>query len=161
MAFYGDGKRGELQFYEMYPVTIILDRYQGTYSGGTFTAWGCHPEHVPDDIYSDDDTCHYFWHHEIESFKYDYGVGNTIQDALDDLYYKSKNPMIKDTKKDVWWTRDYLEKLVENHEDHIGPYGSLLTSFQAADLIDKYEADKEAHRIKKEKESFIEKEIEC
>lgn len=61
--------------------------------------------------------------------------------------------MIKDSKKDVWWTRDYLEKLVENHEDHIGPYGSSLTSFQAEDLINKYEADKEAHLIKKEKES--------
>lgn len=39
------------------------------------------------------------------------------------------------------------------HEDYIGPYGESLTSFQAEELINKYEADKEAHLIKKEKES--------
>lgn len=96
MPLHGSDKCGEIHTYHIYPLAIIVDRYNGTYSEGSFTAWNLHPETIPDEIYSDDCTCFEFWNEvksNEESYEYrkyhnKFGVGNTIQAAIDDLYKK-------------------------------------------------------------------------
>lgn len=46
---------------KIYPLTIIHDRYAGTYSGGLFTAWNLYPNSIPSEICDDDSTCAFFW----------------------------------------------------------------------------------------------------
>lgn len=69
---------------EIYPATIIHDRYNGTYSGGKWTAWNKHFEDVPEDINGDDMTCFNFW----ADYKGVVGKGNTPNTALIDLKRK-------------------------------------------------------------------------
>lgn len=150
MPLYSDGKKGEIQFHQMYPVIIVCDRYDGTYSGGKFTVWGCYPEHIPEEIYSDDDTCHEFWRDDIKDFKYYYGIGNTIQEAVDDMYYKLKNPMIE-VKPNIWWNRKSLENLINLHEDYHGMFKSdSFSRFEAEKAIRKYDDDKKEFLKRKE-----------
>lgn len=66
----------------IYPLTIVSDRYNGTYSGGKFTAWNREPDDIPEGISGDDCSCFEFWlDNEIVC-----GVGNTIQEAIGNLY---------------------------------------------------------------------------
>ena len=66
---------------EIYPLTIINDRYTGTYSGGIFTAWNMDYYEIPTDPDEDDVTCMLFW------AKTDIivGRGDTPQESVDDL----------------------------------------------------------------------------
>lgn len=74
---------------EIYPLTIIKDRYMGSYSGGKYTAWNLHAEEVPIDINCDDVSCFSFWWTD-EADKYIIGKGDTVSEALADLYIKLK-----------------------------------------------------------------------
>ena len=111
MSLHGSDKRGEIHTYHIYPLAIIVDRYDGTYSEGSFTAWNLHPETIPDEIYSDDWTCHDFWNevrndeksYEYRKYHNKFGVGNTIQDAIDDLYKKlSPDDRMVEVSHDEW-----------------------------------------------------------
>lgn len=46
---------------EIYPLTIVADRYTGAYSGGEYTAWNLFQFQIPKDIFADDVTCMMFW----------------------------------------------------------------------------------------------------
>lgn len=71
---------------EIYPLTIVADRYNGAYSGGKFTAWNLLAEDIPEGIEGDDCDCHSFWlENEIVC-----GKGRTVSEALSDLYVKLK-----------------------------------------------------------------------
>ena len=77
---------------EYYPLTIVKDRFNGTYSGGKFVAWHCQPCSVPSDTYSRE--AYEFWE-TIRSFENDtempyptYGIGNTIEEAVKNLESK-------------------------------------------------------------------------
>ena len=75
---------------EIYPMTIVCDRYTGAYSGGVFTAWNLDFFDVPKEIEGDDSECDNFW------FTYTglVGKGRTPDEALEDLckeMYKLKN----------------------------------------------------------------------
>lgn len=141
MPFAGKGKKGEIQFYNMYPVTILCDRFNGTYSGGLFTVWGCHPEHIPEKVYSDDDACRDFWKYEIDNFKYQYGIGGTIQEAVDDLYYKLENPDIE-VKQDFWWKKKQLLSIIEDDRDIINELFTITTD-EANEALAQYDRNKE------------------
>ena len=70
---------------ELYPITIIKDRYSGTYSGAKWLAFNVYPEHVAIlDVNGDDISCNWFWSGEAN--KYIIGKGLTPNDALADLY---------------------------------------------------------------------------
>lgn len=84
---------GETIFDVIYPLTIVMDRYSGVYSGGLFTAWNLEPCDVPIDILSDDVTCMDFWYGvngDVLSgvIRDDIicGVGNTPDEAAANLY---------------------------------------------------------------------------
>jgi len=67
----------------IYPLTICVDRYGGTYSGGKFTAWNMRAWDVPDSPFADDDSACYFWQDEAHRFAV--GVGNTVSEAINNL----------------------------------------------------------------------------
>ena len=77
---------------ELYPLTIIMDRYNGVYSGGKYTAWNCQPHFIPSGIYGDDMDCYDTWD-EVRAdvhMKYMFGVGDTIEDAIKNLANKRR-----------------------------------------------------------------------
>ena len=74
---------------EIYPLTIVKDRYMGSYSGGKYTAWNLDSAEVPIDIGADDVSCFSFWRTD-EADKYIIGKGDTVSEALADLYIKLK-----------------------------------------------------------------------
>ena len=64
-----------------YPLTIISDRYDGTYSGGGWLAFPLDYDEIPEDVNGDDLACVAFW----EAYYGPVGKGNSAQSALDDL----------------------------------------------------------------------------
>lgn len=75
----------------LYPLTIVMDRYTGVYSGGIFTAWNLDPDEVPEEICWDDGTVLQFFA-DIRNGKRNivYGIGATPDEAAMDLYMKMK-----------------------------------------------------------------------
>ena len=69
-----------------YPLTIVSDRYSGTYSGGFFTAWNLYADEMPEQISSDDNSCSYFFEHT----NIPYGRGVSPNDAAMDLVKRLK-----------------------------------------------------------------------
>lgn len=72
----------------IYPLTIVEDRYGGAYSGGKYTAWNVGFDEIPPDIDSDDVWCHNFWNEQENNPTYFVGKGDTVSEALADLYIK-------------------------------------------------------------------------
>lgn len=76
--------------YDIYPVTIIYDRYGGVYSGGRWVAFNLYYDDIPGAVSGDDDSCCEFWrefrllHNDIA------GRGDTPDEALEDLRRKRK-----------------------------------------------------------------------
>lgn len=75
----------------LYPLTIVMDRYNGVYSGGRFTAWNLDPDEVPEEICGDDGSALEIFQN-IRNGKRNvvYGVGATPDEAAMDLYMKIK-----------------------------------------------------------------------
>ena len=71
-----------------YPCTIIADRYNGAYSGGSWTAWPCDEYEVPRMQAGDDGQCMQFWSKVDKNY---IGIGNTPQEAFEDLKKKLRN----------------------------------------------------------------------
>lgn len=73
----------------LYPLTIVMDRYTGVYSGGIFTAWNLDPDEVPEDICADDNSASEFFDElRYRRQDYIYGIGETPDEAAMDLYMK-------------------------------------------------------------------------
>jgi hypothetical protein len=71
-----------------YPLCIIYDRYSGTYSGGKWVAFNCTHDDIPINITADDVTCGEAWaslRRRRNEGKILYGVGDTPEDAINDL----------------------------------------------------------------------------
>lgn len=64
-----------------YPLTIIADRYSGTYSGGEFTAWAEYPQNIPKEAMASDITCGLFW----VNTDFIVGRGSNPNAAVEDL----------------------------------------------------------------------------
>lgn len=71
---------------DIYPLTIVNDRYSGTYSGGEYTAWARYPKDIPEAVFSDDNTC---WNY-FRTTRDIYGRGVTPNEAIIDLEKRSK-----------------------------------------------------------------------
>ena len=69
---------------DVYPVTIIVDRYGGCYSGGKYLAFNLEPWDLPRSVsWGGDVDCAEFWADEAP--KYVIGKGNTPNEAYRDL----------------------------------------------------------------------------
>ena len=71
---------------EIYPLTIVADRYTGSYSKGVFTAWNLQCNKIPDAIDDSDIECMNFW----DDNKIKVGLGKTPTEAMEDLRNKLK-----------------------------------------------------------------------
>lgn len=69
---------------ELYPLSIVKDRYNGTYSKGTYTAWNLHLKDVPQDIEDEVEHCRQFW----DDNTFAVGLGGSANEAAQDLYEK-------------------------------------------------------------------------
>jgi hypothetical protein len=74
---------------ELYPVTIVMDRYGGVYSNAKWLAIQCDNTQVPDEIWSDDGDEMNFWRSHKDS-ELPIGKGETPNEALEDLKIKAK-----------------------------------------------------------------------
>ena len=89
---------------DVYPLTVIRDRYNGTYSGASYLAFNLDSNLVPSEVHDSDVPCSYFWdlidegnfvegkvardYRDIVKYV---GKGVTIEDAVIDLYHKMKD----------------------------------------------------------------------
>lgn len=72
---------------DLYPITIIKDRYSGTYSDGLWIAFNCSYEQIPSQVGGSDTEEMWFWNDGIELHYYLLiGKGNSPDEALSDLY---------------------------------------------------------------------------
>ena len=81
--FDADARTRWLKF--QHPLTIIADRYGGTYSGGEFLALPLYFYEVPREIAGDDRTCITFWDENANDRLIPVGRGDTPQAAYEDL----------------------------------------------------------------------------
>jgi len=72
---------------EIYPLTITLDRYGGTYSKGLYLAWNLYVWEIPKAPFLDDVTCMNYWRSN-ENRKEAVGLGDTPESAVKDLEEK-------------------------------------------------------------------------
>jgi hypothetical protein len=142
-------KQGEIHNYNIYPLVIISDRYSGAYSGGEYTVWNCYPENIPSEIFSDDNTCSHFWCCEVDERSIFYGVGSTIQEAIDDLYFRMPDVMIE-VKERVWLSKSHIENLKEDIIDMTFDEWNVSVK-EAKDALDKYYKAKEKHENERRK----------
>lgn len=70
---------------DIYPLTIITERYQGAYSGAVFTAWNKSADEIPRDIDGSDTACAAFWKNANRA---EIGFGDTPDKAYQDLCAK-------------------------------------------------------------------------
>ena len=66
---------------ELYPTTIIHDRYGGTYSGAEWLAFPLQHDDVPEEVSGEDMECAHFWRTTV----YPIGKGSSPVEALIDL----------------------------------------------------------------------------
>ena len=94
----------ELAQEDIYPLTVIRDRYNGTYSGASYLAFNLDSNLVPSEVHESDVPCSYFWdlidggnfvegkvardYRDVVKYV---GKGATIEDAVVDLYRKMKD----------------------------------------------------------------------
>lgn len=68
----------------LYPLTIIADRYDGTYSDGTYLAFNLEYDEIPKEICGSDMECFNFWQSE-KGKKIVVGKGEDLYSAYLDL----------------------------------------------------------------------------
>jgi hypothetical protein len=66
----------------IYPLTIVSDRYSGVYSGGNYLAFNLDFDEIPEEINDSDLPCSKWWN---ENKKFIVGKGESITDAVFDL----------------------------------------------------------------------------
>lgn len=87
---------------EIYPLTIVRDRYTGAYSGGEFIAWPMEYFQIPEDPQADDTACMLFWIW-AEGNSIPYGRGKTPEEALRDLQERLPEDWNYYDEVDVFW----------------------------------------------------------
>lgn len=69
---------------DIYPLTVIMDRYCGTYSGGLYTAWNMDYSEISEAVTGDDVSCSLFFE-LCRDRGIIYGKGRTMELAVIDL----------------------------------------------------------------------------
>ncbi len=69
------------QLGKLYPITIVMDRYSGTYSGGEWLAFNLHADEIPSEIHGCDIPCSNFF----DETKLPIGKGKSPEEALENL----------------------------------------------------------------------------
>lgn len=97
---------------DIYPLTIVSDRYSGTYSGGKFLAFNERVEDIPEGISHSDNGCAGFW----SGYTGIVGKGSTLGEAASDLLNRLNDDAAKsnDTACDTEGERlrTFLDRLL-------------------------------------------------
>ena len=83
-------KKPMLDVDSIYPLTVTMDRYTGSYSGGKWTAWNLEPSEIPVEVFEDDVSCGNFWF--LNEGRIKVGMGETPNEAIEDLRRKINDP---------------------------------------------------------------------
>ena len=81
----------ELAQEDIYPLTVIRDRYNGTYSGASYLAFNLDSNSVPSEVHRSDTLCSYFWDLIDEGNFVKGKVARDYRDVVLDLYNKMKD----------------------------------------------------------------------
>lgn len=93
----------DLDMLDVYPTTVILDRYSGAYSGGTWVAWGCDVEYVPREPSGGDGEAMQFWDDRQRETRAGvsslpaHGVGHSPEEAVIALDRKQRRKIPEET----------------------------------------------------------------
>ena len=93
---------------ELYPVTIIMDRYSGTYSGAYWLAFNLDYNEIPDAVCGSDIDCLNFWENEGKDMIV--GKGASVEEAYEDLYKKVMRMNLTDRQVEL------IENLLMTYE---------------------------------------------
>ena len=80
-------------YYDIYPLTIIADRYTGVYSGGEYLAFNLEFIEIPSEVIGNDVECRNFFDNNTNLV---YGRGNTPDEAIKDLAKQMKGDTYED-----------------------------------------------------------------
>jgi hypothetical protein len=72
---------------DIYPLTIISDRYNGAYSGAKFLAFALDHCDIPEEVGGGDGDEMRFWDGDLHK-RFKIGKGSTPQEAFNDLWLK-------------------------------------------------------------------------
>lgn len=98
---------------DIYPLTVIKDRYSGAFSGGEYTAWKLEINEIPTEIFGEDPECQDFWYGKIGK-AFTVGKGKTMEEAVENLRKK----LIDESKTiAIKITETITKQLDENWED--------------------------------------------
>ena len=89
----------ELAQEDIYPLTVIRDRYNGTYSGASYLAFNLDSNFVPSEIHDSDVPCSYFWDLIDEG---NFVEGKVVRDYRDIVKYVGKGASIEDAVVDLY-----------------------------------------------------------
>ena len=78
---------------KIYPLTIVADRYGGSYSGALFTAWNLQYDQLPGEISDCDLGCGIFW---TKADRSEIGFGSNPNEAYQDLLEKLQVKKLKE-----------------------------------------------------------------
>ena len=114
---------------DLYPLTIIRDPYDGKYSGGKYIAINESVNSISPYIDESEDVCKAWW--EQNSKEYLIGIGNTAEEAQEDLYQKL---MPKDEGEKYLFldfdgvlnTGNYQKRMKEEAIDAYDEYGPMF-----------------------------------
>lgn len=137
-----------------YPLTVVTDRYGGTYSGAAYLAFPLDFDEVPEDVNGDDTECGYFWRYYDEPV----GKGATVQEAIDDLIEQMKEPeneLTMDYKKAYEeaftkmqeWKKKYVDSNILSAD------GTIIKDLE--NIFPKL-AESEDERVRKEMKKYLE-----
>lgn len=97
LAFGRDEAERRIKMCNIWPLTIISDRYDGVYSGGKWTAWNMNHWDISDMVSGDDMDCPDFF----STPNLIYGRGETPEEAIDDLKFMLDHGVHMPNKKEV------------------------------------------------------------
>ena len=135
---------------DVYPVTIMSDRYHGAYNGGyNFHAWSCNEDEIPADIDGPEIECADAWHRVKEDMRL-VGLGSTPNVALLDVWLKQHGINVEDYKPEVTVEVKGNKVIINNVNE-----GSIEIDMKTAELISEAISSGEAHKDDNERVTDI------
>ena len=102
---------------KIYPLTIVADRYGGSYSGALFTAWNLQYDQLPGEISDCDLGCGIFW---TKADRSEIGFGSNPNEAYQDLLEKLQVKKLKEQEALEHKLRNLRHLTQEEFCDKIG-----------------------------------------
>lgn len=122
-------KKNSANFTSIHPVTIVKDRYNGSYSGGMYLAFNLDHYDLPDEIDDGDVDCMNFWV-LVKHTNDIVGIGATPNDAFNNLLKKLES-------------KSHKESLIKNEIHQYGQFKFEINQYVIADghrqlIVDRY-----------------------